>query len=100
MTIIPYFKVTEKYCIGGQTNVMRRDLRSGQAKATAKMLQCQRGVILDVNFGQPFPGRSFVQQVWMATYRGFLVQVQMTIQRLNQSSRGIDPFLSLSVQVG
>ena len=56
MTIIPYFKVTEKYLIGGQTSVMRRDLRSGQAKAVARSLDCQQGVALDVDFGQPFPG--------------------------------------------
>ncbi len=38
--------------------VMRRDLRPGQATATARTLEDSRGVVLDVNFGQPFPGAS------------------------------------------
>ena len=58
MTIIPYFKVTEKYDLATPCKVMRRDLRSGQASATAKMLENKQGVALDVHFGQPFPGDS------------------------------------------
>ena len=56
MTIIPYFKVTEKYDLTKASQVMRRDLRSGQASATSKLLDNQRGVALDVTFGHPFPG--------------------------------------------
>ena len=56
MTIIPYFKVTEKYDLSKPCKVMRRDLRSGQASATAKFIADEQGVALDVQFGQPFPG--------------------------------------------
>ena len=56
-TIIPQFKVTENYDLTKPSKVMRRDLRSGQATATASMLSDGSGICLDVSFGQPFPGR-------------------------------------------
>ncbi|GAX78834.1 hypothetical protein CEUSTIGMA_g6271.t1 [Chlamydomonas eustigma] len=57
MTIIPYFKVTEKYDLQQTCNVMRRDLRPGSGAATAKGLESGLGVAIDVKFGSPFPGR-------------------------------------------
>jgi hypothetical protein len=57
--MIPYFKVTENYDLTKACKVMRRDLRPGQATATAKALEDQRGVTLDVSFGAPFAGADF-----------------------------------------
>lgn len=61
-TIIPQFKVTEQYDLTKPSKVMRRDLRSGQATAVANMLPDGSGIILDVSFGQPFPGK--LQEVY------------------------------------
>ncbi|KAG1665981.1 hypothetical protein FOA52_010079 [Chlamydomonas sp. UWO 241] len=57
LTMIPYFKVTEKYDLERPCKVMRRDLRSGHATADARWTGDRRGVALDVAFGAPFPGR-------------------------------------------
>jgi hypothetical protein len=56
-TIIPQFKVTEAYDLTKPSKVMRRDLRSGQATAIADMLPDGSGIVLDVSFGLPFPGK-------------------------------------------
>ena len=49
--------MTESYEVGKQRKIMRRDLRSGKATATAHLLPDESGVRLDVSFGAPFPGR-------------------------------------------
>lgn len=69
LTIIPYFKVTERYVINGRTKVMRRDLRSGEAVATGERVE--GGVRLNVTFGSPFAGAPRPWAGWQARVLGW-----------------------------
>lgn len=63
LTHIPYFKVTENYVVGKQTAVMRRDLRSGKASATAAAV----------------PGGLVVRATWPAPVSGGLEESYLEV---------------------
>ncbi|GMH35074.1 hypothetical protein BSKO_02942 [Bryopsis sp. KO-2023] len=54
-TVVPQFRVTEKYKIGGTVEINRRDLRPGKTKVT---FQCRGDTFVAKHFlGPSFPGK-------------------------------------------
>ncbi|CAK0785388.1 hypothetical protein CVIRNUC_008596 [Coccomyxa viridis] len=51
LTVVPFFKVTEKYSFTGETSMARRDLRTGQQSAKASLIA--EGVRLSITWGEP-----------------------------------------------
>eukprot|EP00879_Flechtneria_rotunda_P006527 GHRR01006860.1.p1 GENE.GHRR01006860.1~~GHRR01006860.1.p1 ORF type:complete len:354 (+),score=133.89 GHRR01006860.1:626-1687(+) len=55
VTVVPFFKVTEKVALdGGSSQLNRRDLRSGKQTATATSVP--GGVLVDMRWGAPVQG--------------------------------------------
>ncbi|CAL5224241.1 g6893 [Coccomyxa viridis] len=55
LTVVPFFKVTEQYSFSRQTSMARRDLRSGQQTAQARL--DAEGVRLSITWGEPSAAR-------------------------------------------
>ena len=55
LTIIPQFKVTETYSVGGSVKLKRRDMRHGAATAVSQRLPCG-GVHISTSWGEPISG--------------------------------------------
>ncbi|GLC42560.1 hypothetical protein PLESTB_001114000 [Pleodorina starrii] len=54
VTVVPFFRVTEKSRFGGLTSMMRRDLRSGRQTAQAEHIP--GGVAVDMRWESPLAG--------------------------------------------
>jgi hypothetical protein len=54
VTVVPFFKVTEKFPLSGSTQMGRRDLRAGRQTATARRIE--GGVGIAMSWGEPLAG--------------------------------------------
>jgi len=80
---VPYFKVTERYALGGSTRIARRDLRAGVFTTAAEAVP--GGVAVSATWPAPYAGA--MRETYVSPSPGVL-HVQSTIHLNDASAPG------------
>ncbi|GLI59445.1 hypothetical protein VaNZ11_001269 [Volvox africanus] len=76
VTVVPFFRVTERHRFGATTTMMRRDLRSGRQSTQARCIP--GGVVVDMTWDAPLAGT--LKEEYLASDEGSTMAVTSTLR--------------------